>query len=123
MRTFKDVTRIVFGLVFVAAGLNHFVNPAFYLSIMPPYLPWHGALVGISGIAEIGLGIALMVPRFGRAAAWGLIILLIAIFPANIHMIANPDLYPAIPQYTLWLRLPIQGLLILWAFWYTRSED
>jgi uncharacterized membrane protein len=123
MQTLKKVTKVILAIFFVAAGLNHFVGTPFYESIMPPYLPWHYALVIISGIAEIVLGIGLLVPRTSRLAAWGLIALLIAVFPANIHMIAHSELYPTIPVVVLWLRLPLQGLLILWAYWYTREEN
>ena len=86
---------------------------------MPPYLPWHYALVIVSGIAEIVLGIGLLIPQTSTYAAWGLILLLIAVFPANLHMAMNPDLFPTIPAFALWVRLPLQGLLILWAYWYT----
>lgn len=122
MKTLKTVFRIIFALFFVVAGLNHFVSPEFYLKIMPPYLPWHYALVLISGVAEVVLGIGLLIPTFQRLAAWGLIALLIAVVPANLHMAMNPQLYPEIPVIGLWLRLPVQGLLILWAWTYTRPE-
>ena len=120
METFKLVTKIIFGVLFIAAGANHFVNPKFYLSIMPPYLPRPYALVIVSGVAEIVLGAALLVPSVSQYAAWGLILLLIAVLPANVHMATHPDLYPTIPSIALWLRLPLQGVLILWAYWYTR---
>jgi len=122
VKTLKTVFRIIFALFFVVAGLNHFVSPEFYLKIMPPYLPWHYALVLISGVAEVVLGIGLLIPTFQRLAAWGLIALLIAVVPANLHMAMNPQLYPEIPVIGLWLRLPVQGLLILWAWTYTRPE-
>ena len=122
MKTLKNIFRIIFALFFIAAGLNHFVSPDFYLKIMPPYLPWHYPLVLISGVAEVVLGIGLLIPKTKRLAAWGLIALLIAVFPANLHMLMNPQLYPDIPVIGLWLRVPIQILLILWAWVYTRSE-
>lgn len=79
-------------------------------------------MVVVSGLAEIILGIALAIPVLTRAAAWGVIALLIAVLPANIHMAANPELYPSIPAAALWIRLPIQGILIIWALWYTRGN-
>ncbi len=106
-------------VLYVAAGVNHFINPAFYLNIMPPYLPWHETLVAVSGVAEIVLGIGLLVPATFRLAAWGVIALLIAVSPANIHMALNHQLYPEIPSAVLWIRLFVQVLLILWAYWYT----
>ena len=121
MATVKTLTRLLFGALFVAAGLNHFRNPGFYVGIMPPYLPWHLELVYLSGVAEILLGIMLLVPRWTVTAAWGLIALLIAVFPANIHMTMHPERYPSISLTALWVRLAIQGVLIAWAYWYTRS--
>ncbi len=123
MKVFKIVTKIIFAVFFIVAGFNHFIDPAFYLRIVPPYLPWPQVLVVVSGIAEIVLGVGLLIPRLSRLAAWGLIGLLIAVFPANIHMATHPDLYPTIPTALLWLRLPLQGLLIIWAYWYTRKVD
>ena len=89
---------------------------------MPPYLPWHEALIYVSGLAEIGLGGLLLFERWSRLAAWGLIALLIAIFPANVHMAMHPEQYAWASPLVLWLRLPLQGFLILWAYWYTGSE-
>lgn len=120
MNTFKLVTKIIFGVLFVAAGANHFINPKFYESIMPPYLPWPYQLVILSGIAEIALAIGLLIPQTSQYAAWGLILLLIAVFPANIHMATHQELYPNVPAIVHWIRLPLQAVLILWAYWYTR---
>src|SRR5258706_16434161 len=92
------ITPYVFGLFLVLAGANHFRTPAFYLNIMPPYLPWHLALVYISGVAEIGLGFLLLIRRWSVVAAWGLIALLIAVFPANLHMAMHQELYPSLPS-------------------------
>ena len=77
-----------------------------------PYLPWPVALVYISGVAEILLGTLLMLPRTSRLAGWGLIALLVAVFPANIHMALHPELYPTMSPRALWIRLPLQGVLI-----------
>lgn len=120
MATFQKVTRALFGVFFIAAGLNHFINPGFYLRMMPAYLPWHAALVAVSGVAEMVLGGLLLVSRFQVMAAWGSIALLVAVFPANVNMALHPELYPTISPMALWLRLPIQGLLIAWAHRYTR---
>jgi len=119
MARFKILTRYLFGGLFVVAGVNHFLNTAFYVGIMPPYLPWHLELVYISGAAEAGLGALLLIRRWAVWAAWGLIALLVAVFPANVHMAMHADLYPSISALALWLRLPVQGLLIAWAYWYT----
>lgn len=123
MHKIKLILKYVLAIFFVLAGLNHFINVDFYLNIMPPYLPWHLALVYISGLFEIGLGILLLVPRFTAVAAWGLIALLIAVFPANIHMAVNHELYPEYGATALWLRLPLQFVLIAWASWYSNRRD
>lgn len=121
MQRLKAVTRYLLGACFIVAGLNHFASTDFYLSIMPPYLPWHLPLVYLSGIAEIGLGALLLFRRCSVIAAWGLIALLAAVFPANLHMALNAELYPQFSVIALWLRLPLQGVLVGWAYWYTRD--
>ena len=122
MTRLKTVARFLFAAFFIAAGVNHFVNPAFYVGIMPPYLPWHLALVYVSGVAEIVLGAMLCVRRWMALAGWGLIALLVAVFPANVHMALNPELYAPLSSVALWIRLPIQFLLIAWAWAYTRRS-
>ena len=122
MRLLKIVLKYLICVFFLLAGINHFINPDFYLKIMPPYLPWHLFLVYLSGFFEIALGGIILVPALTSVAAWGLIALLIAVFPANIHMAVNPGLYPDLSPIALWLRLPLQGVLIAWAYWYTRPD-
>ena len=109
----------VLGVFFVAAGAAHYVRPDVYMRIMPPYLPWHRGLVYLSGLCEVAFGALVLIPRFSVPAAWGLIALLIAVFPANVHMAMNPRLYPVVSPFLLWLRLPLQGVLIAWAYAYT----
>ena len=103
-------------VLFVGAGVLHFLKTESYLKIMPPYVPWHRSLVYLSGIAEIAGGIGLMVPALRRAAAWGLVALLIAVLPSNIYMATNRIQVTShyIPQALLWIRLPLQALLIWW---------
>ena len=105
----------------VLAGVMHFVRPERYESIVPPYLPWPAALVGVSGVCEIALGVLLAVPRTRRFAAWGLIALLAAVFPANVYLYQHQELLPAPPLLHL-LRLPLQAVLIWWAYRYTRPD-
>ena len=116
----KTFLRWLMGLLYIAAGVNHFVHPDFYLRMMPPYLPWHRPLVDVSGVAEIALGALLLVPRFTSVAAWGLIALLIAVFPANLYMAQHPELFPEFGKVAIYARLPLQLALIQWAYWYTR---
>ncbi|MCA1632913.1 MAG: DoxX family membrane protein [Acidobacteria bacterium] len=122
MRMVKIISKYLMAACFIVAGVNHFLNPAFYLKIMPPYLPWHSFLVYLSGLCEVALGLLLCVSKYSRFAAWGIIALLIAVFPANIHMATHPELYPEVNLAALWIRLPMQGLLIAWAYWYTRPD-
>lgn len=122
MRVFKTVMKYLLAIFFILAGLNHFRSPEFYLNIMPPYLPWHGPLHLLSGLLEILFGALLLVPKYSRVAAWGIIAVLILVFPANVHMAMHPELYPEISPVALYVRLPIQGLFILWAWWFTRSS-
>lgn len=100
----------------MVAGVLHFVRPATYERIIPPGLPWPAALVYVSGLAEIAGGVGLLVPRLRRAAGWGLAALLIAVVPANLYMAVRADRFADLdlPVWALWLRLPLQGLLILW---------
>jgi uncharacterized membrane protein len=105
---------------YAGAGINHFIHPVFYLKIMPAWLPWHRQLVFISGVAEIVCAVLLLFPATRRMGAYCTIALLVAVFPANIQMLINfyhthhPMLWAAI------LRLPLQLLLIWWAYSYTR---
>ena len=119
MSRIKLALKYLCAAFFVLAGFNHFVSPAFYLNIMPPYLPWHLPLVYASGVCEMASGLLLLTRKFTRAAAWGLVVLLVAVFPANVHMAINHGLYPEYGVATLWLRLPLQLVLIAWAYWYT----
>ena len=106
----------------IGAGVMHFANPEFFMRIMPPYLPLHAELVIVSGVCEILLGILLLVPQASRLAAWGVVALLIAVFPANIYLYQNQNLTPSSP-FIHFLRLPLQGVFILWAYWHTKPTD
>jgi uncharacterized membrane protein len=118
--TLKIAGKILFATPFLVSGVGHLVSTDFFLKIMPPYLPYPRELVLISGGFEIVLGIMLLVPKTSRLAAWGLVALLIAVFPANLYMYQHRELFP-IPETVLLLRLPLQALLILWAYAYTRG--
>jgi uncharacterized membrane protein len=113
------VGKWAFAALFVAGGIGHFVKTDVYMRIMPPYLPYHRALVLLSGVFEVVLGILLLVPTTSRLAAWGLIALLVAVFPANVYMCQHPEKFALSPTLLL-LRLPLQVVLILWAYAYTR---
>ncbi len=122
MKIVKTILKWLFGIAFILAGANHFINPPFYLKMMPPVLPAHLFLIYLSGIIEIVLGVLLLIPKFTKFAAWSLIALLIAVFPANIYMVMNPQLFNEFSMISLYVRLPIQFVLIVWAFWLTKVE-
>ena len=109
---------------FVLAGANHFFSPGLYLSIMPPYLPRPLALVYLSGLFEVLGGLGVLVPRFRKAAGWGLIALLVAVFPANLYMATASEQFTSqgVPLWILYARLPLQLGLIAWAYWVTQNS-
>ncbi len=107
---------------FVVAGVNHFLNPDFYVAIMPPYLPAHLELVYLSGVFELVGGVAVLVAGVRVLAGWGLILLLIAIFPANLHTALHPELFPDVSTVAMYARLPLQLVFIAWAYWATQPE-
>jgi uncharacterized membrane protein len=113
------ILRGIASICFVLAGANHFANPAFYQNIIPPRFPRPALLVAISGACEIAGGAGLAIPRLRRAAGWGLIALLLAVFPANIYMALAPQQTPTSfpsPPWSRWARLPLQGVLIAWVW-------
>jgi len=112
----RNTQPIIIGLIFVAAGALHFARPKMYESIMPAYLPAHRELVLISGVFEILGGLGVMLPATRAAAGWGLIALLIAVFPANINMAVDPKFASLAPRWALFARLPLQFGLIYWIY-------
>jgi len=118
----KFILKLLLGVFFIATGMNHFLRTGFYLRMMPPYVPFHLAMVQISGAAEILLGVLMLIPRRSAIAGWGLIALLIAVFPANVQMALHPETFPELSAPALWLRLPLQAVMIAWAYWYTRKN-
>jgi uncharacterized membrane protein len=113
-----SLARLLLGVFFIVAGILHFVFPAAYASVMPAWLPWHAALVAVSGVAEIagGAGVLAPWPVVRRAAGWGLIALSIAVLPANVQMLQDgwAAHRPAWQLALLVLRLPMQGLIVWW---------
>lgn len=99
------------GAVFVAAGLAHFAVPRVFERIVPPPFDPQAATLW-SGVAEVAGGVGLLHPRTRRAASWGLVALLAAVFPANLHMARHPEITPALSPWMLWARLPVQPLLM-----------
>ncbi|AUG49340.1 DoxX family protein [Haloarcula taiwanensis] len=124
LRQFKRPLCYVMSILYVVAGILHFVVPELYVQIVPPVLPAPLALVYLSGVAEIGVGFGLLVPQTRSYAAWATIALLVAIFPANVYMAVSMVTIEGTgggqpSALVRWARLPLQGVLILWAYWYT----
>lgn len=119
----KRIALLLLAVFFVFAGVSHFTNEAGFVRIVPPWLPQPRLMVQISGVAEIAGGVGLLIPQLRRAAAWGLIALLVAVYPANIHMALHPEQYADVMSATATLvRLPFQFLGIAWAWWMTRPD-
>ena len=117
------ISLYIMSLLYISAGVNHFIHPEFYRKIMPSWVPMHDGMILISGIAEVLFALLLLFPSARRIAAWCIIALLIAVFPANIQMTLNyyhennPGLW-----FTL-VRLPLQLVLIAWAYLFTKPVN
>jgi uncharacterized membrane protein len=117
-----NVSRKLLAGFFVASGLNHFASPRFYRAIVPPSLQ-HDAkrLVEVSGVAEVLGGVGVLLPRTRRLSGASLIALLVAVFPANLYMASAPERFERVPRWALYARLPLQPLMIWWAWRATRD--
>jgi uncharacterized membrane protein len=124
MNKAKTVLRFLLAALMVFVGVQHFRDPEPFVRIVPSMLPAPRTLVFVSGVFEILGGLGLLVPQTRRAAAWGLIALYVAVFPANINMAINniPMGDQVVPPVFLWLRLPLQAVFIAWAWWFTRPD-
>ena len=125
MGLFKKITIYFMGSAYVYVGIRHFIDPNFFLAIMPDYLPYHLEAVYISGVFEILLGGMLLFKKSRRIAGWGLIALLIAVFPANIYLAQNEAAQQSldISQSLAIIRLPFQALFLGLAYWHTKDES
>ena len=115
---------VLFGLAafFINIGVDHFVNPDFYLAIMPPAFPLHAEAVYISGFFEVLGGVCVLIPRLRKIAGWGLVCLLVAVYPANIYMAITPEAFRDIPVSLLYVRLAFQYLFFYWAYSVTMPD-
>jgi uncharacterized membrane protein len=120
----------VMGAVYAIAGLTHFLAPASFARAVPSGFPRPRALVYLSGVAEVVLGVGMQFDRTRRASSWGIVALLVAVFPANVYMATDdvaaefaPDHLASVAQAAAWARLPFQALLVLWAWWHTLPES
>ena len=117
----KTISIIIMSLFYIMAGTNHFINPDWYVRIVPPILPFKTAIVYISGILEIILGFLLIFPKTRFIAGWGLIILLVAVYPANIYVALTNGEAMDITPLIAWGRLPFQFVLIGLAYWHSKA--
>ncbi len=122
--TVKSAGLYIMALFYLLAGINHFISPGSYIKLIPPYLPLPEVLNIVAGIAEILLGVLLFFPAVRVKAAWGIIFLLIAFLPAHVYMIQQAPIQMGsfvITPFIAWLRLPVQLLLVVWAYQYCRK--
>lgn len=123
----RSALRVLVGLGFIGIGVTHFAVPEPFMKMMPGFLPWHLGLVYISGIAEILGGIGLLIPKTRRMATWGLLLLLVAVFPANLNMAVNEIYLDGMPRepWILWVRLPFQLVFAAVVYWvgFAKPED
>jgi len=126
----KRSLRRAMGANYVVAGVAHFLAPASFARAVPPEFPRPRALVYCSGIAEIALGLGMQFDRTRRASAWGIVALLVAVFPANVYMATDdvtaefvPDRFAGVARAAAWARLPFQAVLVLWAWWHALPES
>lgn len=120
----RTVARIALAVIMVAVGVLHFAKPEPFVMIVPSYLPWPLALVWISGVFEVLGGVGLLIEKTRRVASWGLIALFVAVFPANVWM-ATEGIQPPgmdLDGFWAWARLPLQAVLIAWAWWVGRPD-
>lgn len=119
----KKTSIYFMGFSYIAVGISHFLNPHFFLAIMPPFLPFHLELVYLSGFFEVLIGTLLLVEKYRKPAAWALILLLIAVYPANIYLAYDETAQQALKISSFmasWVRLPIQFIFIGIAYWHTK---
>ena len=116
----RKLSLLGISVFFIYFGIDHFINPEFYLSIMPPIFPLHLEAVYLSGLFEILGGVGVLIARTRSIAGWGLLALLIAVYPANIYMALTPEAFPDISLFALYFRLALQFLFFYWAYSITR---
>ena len=119
--TFKLITIYFMSLFYIIAGINHFLNLEWYMKIMPPYLSFHKELIYLSGLFEIIFGILLFFEDTRFLAGWGLILLLIAIFPANVYAAQTGGVAMGTSAFVAWGRLPLQAIFIALAYWHSKN--
>jgi uncharacterized membrane protein len=126
VKKLKKVSLVLLITGYLAAGVNHFRVPAFYIAIIPPYFPHPKILNTIAGCCEIGFALLLIFTKTREFAAWGIVFMLIAFIPVHMEMVRNIPYKlgdSIVSPLILWIRLVVlQPLLILWAWWYTDGK-
>ena len=122
MKTIKSIALYLSVAGYVYVGFLHFIQPDFFLQIMPPYLPFHLPLVYVSGLIEIILGLCLLIKKLRFYVGWGLIILLLAVYPANIYLAQTNGAAMNTTPLIAWGRLPIQFIFIGLAYWHSLDK-
>ena len=125
IRILKGFCLLVLSFLYISVGVKHFTNPDFFLAIMPPYVPYHKFLVYLSGLLEIVFGLMMIFRKTRFYGCWGIILLLIAVFPANIYLYNSeiPQTLLSITKHEALIRLPYQFPLLLFAFWHSKKES
>ena len=123
--TFKMLCLLVLTFLYISVGVNHFTNPNFFLAIMPPYIPYHNFMVYLSGTLEIVFALMMLFKKTRFYGCWGIILLLIAVFPANIYLYNSeiPQKILSVTKLEALIRLPYQLPLLLFAFWHSKEES
>ena len=121
MKILKLITIILMAYFYISVGIKHFTEPEWFLQIYPPFLPFGLAAVYVSGFFEVLFGIMLLIPKTRYYAGWGLIVLLIAVFPANIYLAYTNGAAMDISAAVAWGRLPFQALFIGLAYWHSKD--
>lgn len=125
LATRRDKACFAAGFAFLFTGVSHFTNPARFIEMMPPFIPAHAEMVIVSGAAEIAGALGLMIPATRRAAAMGLLALLIAVFPANVYVAIAGKTVQGMPSasWYYWVRLPFQFVYMAWIYWFAVRRD
>ena len=124
MKLFKDITIYIMSLLYVIVGVKHFINTDFFIAIVPPFISWKKEAVLLSGIIEVILGVLLLFNKTRKLAAWGIILLLISVFPANLYLYESeiPRNIIGVSKNQALFRLPFQIPLMIIAYWHTKEK-
>jgi uncharacterized membrane protein len=119
----RRISLVAQSLFYVASGINHLWHPGLYLQIMPDHYSHPATLVRLSGVAEILGGVGLLIPYTRRGSAYGIVLMLVLFLDVHQFMLRHPERFSAIPEWVLWARIPLQFVLIAWAWSFTNEPD